>query len=122
MARTKIVNMLLDDEEHCLFMEAMLEYESLNSNGRVSIGKFMRDIVLPLFKEGNVPSIYDEIRKHNIMYQEIVSTQPEDTDSAKSNNSIPDSEPKIVSSEPGHTDSNALKGWEEWSDEFSKEE
>lgn len=75
----------------------------------------MNEILIQLIKiglNGNTPD----------NEQEIVSTQPEDTDSAKSNNSIPDSEPKIVSSEPGHTDSNALKGWEEWSDEFSKEE
>jgi len=97
VARNKIVNMSLNDEEYSLFMEAMIEYENISSNGRVSIGKFMRDIVLPMFNIENTPNVWDEIRKHDATYQEIVSKQLEDTDSANSKNSIPDSPQENVS-------------------------
>ena len=79
VARNKIVNMSLNDEEYSLFMEAMIEYENISSNGRVSIGKFMRDIVLPMFNIENTPNVWDE------------------TDSANSKNSIPDSPQENVS-------------------------
>ena len=110
--------MALNDEEYALFMEAMLEYENVNANGRVSIGKFMRDIVLPLFKEDNQPSIYEEIRKHDFAYNEIVSRRSEDTISTSINGdhppSIPESkqeEVKNVSPAPEHTDSKLPDEW-----------
>lgn len=97
MSKTKQVNMWLDEEEYALFMEAMIEYENVTQNGRVSIGKFMRDIVLPMFNIENTPNVWDQIRKYDRTYQEIVSKQSQDTDSANSKNSIPDSEQKNVS-------------------------
>ncbi len=95
--------MWLDEEEYSLFIEAMIEYENVTGNGRMSIGKFMRDIVLPMFNVENKPTVWDEIRKHDLTYQEIVSKQSKDTDSANSNNSVPESKQENVSTQSEDT-------------------
>ena len=57
MNKKNVVNVWLDDNEHALFMEAMLEYENTIGK-RVSVGKFMRDVFIPMLNEDNEPNIY----------------------------------------------------------------
>jgi hypothetical protein len=55
--------MCLNEDEYSLFMQAMAEYENAIQE-RVSVSKFMRDIFIPMLKEDNNPSAYDEIFKY----------------------------------------------------------
>jgi hypothetical protein len=73
--KTKVVNMTLDEDEYDLFIEAMIEYENTIQK-RVSVGKFMRDIFIPMLKEDNKPSAYDEIFKHRNGHNPKIVFQP----------------------------------------------
>jgi hypothetical protein len=90
--KKNVVNVWLDDNEHALFMEAMLEYENTIGK-RVSVGKFMRDVFIPMLNEDNEPNIYQEILKHR---PNIVSQPPSQSDSNQKNKEDPIQSPEVV--------------------------
>lgn len=111
MVKSKVVSVAVDDEQYGRIIKAMIEYEKVSGNGRVSISKFMREMFLPLFNKDANPSIYDLIREHATTKN--VSSKQEDTISPISNDksppSIPDSIPENVSTKQEDTFSDTDK-------------